>query len=418
MSLSSSFEDFTSLYRSTQPLDRILSFTFGNDQLSTPFSPPTPPPNTTHFLLVSKTFRDHTLPFFCHSITILRARDWITFFDPGTGIFVVGADVERRKSLVKELRINMYKDARIPINLPDGDRDRKGVARLKRSGEAFSEFREDILLPLDPVVLPNLKHLCLFLTKVPKASKDNHGSGDRQLRAVLEKGIDFENELNSDDDGSIVSDGSFQMDKDIFANLNFERTAFLRSILPPFQSHFSLYISELAPDAPRLDTIRRLGFEDLTNAGRRIEEAYPFPPGLILGEPVPRTLTVYCLPSGKVHDRALGIAPSRSSTRVEPRREDLLPYKVVEAMATVEKTGMRIELVGFSLEMRRYFAEGCRNGKGIDRVFWKERGEIVPSTRKLPSSLTFGSTRPPYNLVLDDERQSDSYTSYSLTTPM
>lgn len=51
----------------------------------------------------------------------------------------------------------------------------------------------------------------------------------------------------------------------------------------------------------------------------------------------------------------------------------MLPYKVVEAMATVEKTGMRIELVGFSPEMRRYFAEGCGNGKGIDRVFWKER---------------------------------------------
>ncbi|KAL7414417.1 hypothetical protein BDY24DRAFT_440389 [Mrakia frigida] len=84
-------------------LERILSYTFLRRSPLTPSSDPYPLRNTTYLLVVSKAFHELCLPFFFHSITIGRPSDYVAFFDPKEGIFVVGNKGRKRWSFVREL---------------------------------------------------------------------------------------------------------------------------------------------------------------------------------------------------------------------------------------------------------------------------------------------------------------------------
>ncbi|KAL7408792.1 hypothetical protein BDY24DRAFT_445426 [Mrakia frigida] len=81
-----------------------------------PYSPPTP---TAHkdvlqsLLLASRTLRAVALPLVFRSITICRSRDWLTFFEPGRGIFVAGEEGVIRRRALKE--INLSKEAVPPL---------------------------------------------------------------------------------------------------------------------------------------------------------------------------------------------------------------------------------------------------------------------------------------------------------------
>ncbi|KAL7413634.1 hypothetical protein BDY24DRAFT_441420 [Mrakia frigida] len=139
-------------------LERILSFTFA----SPPPSPPplplqdgpcpfiTPPIGSSSLLLVSKGVRQLSLPLYYQSISICDGSDWKRFLDPQNGL-LVGDDNEERRSWVKEIRWNAAEDAWIPL-------DTGRVIREVEQGQRPST----LLVPLDPVVLPNLELVNFF----------------------------------------------------------------------------------------------------------------------------------------------------------------------------------------------------------------------------------------------------------------
>ena len=95
-------------------IEQILSLTFPSNP-STPFYPPTPLPSTSHLLLVSTGFSLLVSPFFYRSITIRRPQDWIAFFHPERGIFIVGNRAEERRSFDQELNIDDAEPATLPL---------------------------------------------------------------------------------------------------------------------------------------------------------------------------------------------------------------------------------------------------------------------------------------------------------------
>ena len=102
-------------------LERMIRYTFLRLTKFTPSSDPYPLQNTTHLLLVSKAFRELCLPFFFYSVTIARPSDYITFFDPESGIFVVGEEGRKRWSIVKALGFgyNVEPPSRFPTQEED-----------------------------------------------------------------------------------------------------------------------------------------------------------------------------------------------------------------------------------------------------------------------------------------------------------
>ena len=85
-------------------LERILSYTFLPPTRTHPYSDPHHLRGTTHVLLVSRAFRQLSLPFFHHSLTITRPSDFTTFFHSTDGLFA-GPEGLNKWGLVKELAL-------------------------------------------------------------------------------------------------------------------------------------------------------------------------------------------------------------------------------------------------------------------------------------------------------------------------
>lgn len=127
--------------------EQILGFVFLRSSFATPSSSLTSIP--THLLLVSHSFRQLALPFFYNSIAITRPSDFVTFFHPQDGLFVVGEEAEKRWNYVQE--VVMRKDVYPPV---------------LRSPLDFDIF-------LVPLVLPTrrrIQHLCILDDVSPPSS--------------------------------------------------------------------------------------------------------------------------------------------------------------------------------------------------------------------------------------------------------
>lgn len=245
---------------------------------------------------------------------------------------------------------------------------------------AASSMEDRILVPLKSVVFPNLKHACFFITRLPRESEDDIGSGDSQFRALTMGEL----VINSDDEGSVVSDGSFEMDEDMTHNITNSRTSFLRSILPPFRAEGSVFdFRGRDANTPRLERMSRVGLPGGDAADFRLEFAYPFPPGMSMSDPMPQILTVYSFPSNEENDRALVFAPGKE--RRAERREDVVPVHVFMAMLRMGRVpGGRLELVGFSQTALKRFAAGRNSEERLNRVFWLKEDGSFESVASLP----------------------------------
>jgi len=126
-------------------LERILRDTFLRLTKYTPSSDPYPHRNTTHLLLVSKSFRELCLPFFFYSVTISRPSDFITFFDPEEGIFVVGEEGKARWSYVQLLGFGVEPPSHFPT---------------------LEEDQPSWLVPLVPPEPGQLRNVCFFNEEV------------------------------------------------------------------------------------------------------------------------------------------------------------------------------------------------------------------------------------------------------------
>ena len=78
-------------------IDLIFAHLFLRIPADLPTSSHYPLHGTTHVLLVSRAFRSYAHRFFLHSITLTRPEDFVTFFDPNTGLFAGPEGLERWK---------------------------------------------------------------------------------------------------------------------------------------------------------------------------------------------------------------------------------------------------------------------------------------------------------------------------------
>ncbi|KAL7414534.1 hypothetical protein BDY24DRAFT_26816 [Mrakia frigida] len=128
-------------------LEQIFGFVFLRPTLTTPSS--SLPSVPTHLLLVSHSFRQLALPFFYNSIRIVRPLDFITFFDPREGIFVVGEESEKRWNYVKEIVVR--KDVHPPLR-------------------RFHSDSDTLLVPLTLPSRRRISHLCILDNPSPPTS--------------------------------------------------------------------------------------------------------------------------------------------------------------------------------------------------------------------------------------------------------
>jgi len=140
-------------------LSQILYFVFTPsfpllDTIPPTLQPPflTPSPGTSHLFLVSKNIRRLSMPLYYHSITIANERDWEKFLRPQGGLLAGGGKLkEFRRSLVREVRLNVNEQARIPYDLDFLGQVLTGQMQSDR-----------VLVELEEVVFPNLKRLSFF----------------------------------------------------------------------------------------------------------------------------------------------------------------------------------------------------------------------------------------------------------------
>ena len=85
-------------------IEKILGHVFLRARPLTPSSDPFHLRGTTHILLVSRAIRQLALPFFYHTIALVRSSDFVTFFGSSDGLFA-GPDGLVRWRLVREIAI-------------------------------------------------------------------------------------------------------------------------------------------------------------------------------------------------------------------------------------------------------------------------------------------------------------------------
>ena len=114
--------------------------------------PTTPIKGSSSLLLVTKRFRTLSLPLFWRDLTIARPSDFITFFDPESGVLTTkGAVGKIRRGWVRKLRL--LERTAIPY-------DSQKMAKIFEETKKLNREKEyDFHVDLTPVKLPNLHHL-------------------------------------------------------------------------------------------------------------------------------------------------------------------------------------------------------------------------------------------------------------------